>query len=102
LLMSGFNQPSHTLKPGDTDCWDSIDGGKTWQLRGTVAKRSDAKSNRVHFAVGLTAKGDLLGGEDDGVHESPVGELSGGKSVSGLGCGVFPCFPRPHPPSPSP
>ncbi len=60
LLMSGFNQPSHTLKPGDTDCWDSIDGGKTWQLRGTVAKRSDAKSNRVHFAVGLTAKGDLL------------------------------------------
>jgi len=60
LLMAGFNQPSHTLKPGDTDCWDSIDGGKTWRLRGTVAKRSDETSNRVHFAVGLTAKGDLL------------------------------------------
>jgi len=60
LLMSGFNQPSHTLKPGDTDCWDSIDSGKTWQLRGTVAKRSDETSNRVHFAIGQTAKGDLL------------------------------------------
>jgi hypothetical protein len=60
LLLTGFNQPSHTLKPGDSDCWDSNDGGKKWQLRGTVAKRSDAKSNRVHFAVGLTAKGDLL------------------------------------------
>lgn len=60
LVMTEFNQPSHTITPGDADCWDSTDGGKTWQLRGTAAKRSDEKSNRVHFAVGLTAKGDLL------------------------------------------
>ena len=60
LLMTGFNQPSHTTIPGDAGCWDSTDGGKTWQRRGTVAKRSDDKSNRVHFAVGPTAKGELL------------------------------------------
>lgn len=60
LLMTGFNQPSHTTTSGDADCWDSSDGGKKWQLRGTVAKRTDDKSNRVHFAVGLTAKGDLV------------------------------------------
>jgi hypothetical protein len=60
LVMTGFNQPSHTLTPGDADCWDSTDGGKTWQWRGAVARRSDPKANRVHFAVGLTAKGDLL------------------------------------------
>ena len=60
LLMTGFNQPSHTLTPGDADCWDSTDGGRTWQLRGTVAKRTDPTSNRVHFAVGLTSQGDLL------------------------------------------
>src|SRR5688500_2393344 len=40
LLMSGFNQPSHTLTPGDTDCWDSTDGGRTWQPRDTVARRT--------------------------------------------------------------
>jgi hypothetical protein len=60
LVMTGFNQPSHTLTPGDADCWASTDGGKTWQWRGAVARRSDPKANRVHFAVGLTAKGDLL------------------------------------------
>ncbi len=60
LLLTGFNQPSHTTKPGDADCWDSVDGGKTWRSRGTAARRTDPKSNRVHFAVGFTAKGDLL------------------------------------------
>jgi hypothetical protein len=60
LVMTGFNRPSHTLEPGDADCWDSVDGGRTWQPRGTVAKRSDDTSNRVHFAVGPTPKGELL------------------------------------------
>ena len=60
LLMTGFNQPSHTIEPGDADCWESTDGGKTWQLRGTVSKRSDEKSNRALYAVGPTAKGELL------------------------------------------
>src|SRR5687768_5790021 len=60
LVMTGFNQPSHTLTPGDADCWGSTDGGRTWQPRGTVAQRTDPTSNRVHFAVGLTSKGHLL------------------------------------------
>jgi hypothetical protein len=58
LLLTGFNQPSHTFKPGDADCWDSTDGGKSWSFRGTAAKRSDAQANKVHYALGVV-RGDL-------------------------------------------
>ena len=60
LLLAGFNQPSHTYKPGDTDCWDSSDGGATWRACGTVARRPNALSNRVNIALGLTSKGNLI------------------------------------------
>lgn len=60
LLLIGFNQPSHTVKPGDTGCWGSDDGGESWHPRGTVARRDDARSNRVNYAVGRTAEGNLL------------------------------------------
>jgi hypothetical protein len=58
--MAAFNQPSHTIAPGDLDCWDSTDEGRTWNLRGTVAERSDENSNVVHGALGLNGRGELI------------------------------------------
>ena len=60
LLALGYNSPSHTTLPADVDCWASVDGGKSWSLRATAAKRPNADANYCHWASGFTAKNELL------------------------------------------
>jgi photosystem II stability/assembly factor-like uncharacterized protein len=60
LLAFGYNAAAHTTLPGDVDCWASADGGKTWSLRATAAKRPASHANYCHFATGIAANGDVL------------------------------------------
>jgi len=60
LLALGYNSPSHTTLPADIDCWASVDGGKSWSLRATAAKRPSADANYCHWASGFGSKNDLL------------------------------------------
>ena len=60
IVAVGFNQPSHGGVVGDIDCWASVDGGQTWQKRGTPAPHDRPVSNRVNHAAGLANNGDLI------------------------------------------
>lgn len=60
ILAAIFNAPSHGQMPGDVDAYVSADGGKTWALRGTVAKRDAADANRMNVAVGRVPDGTLV------------------------------------------
>lgn len=60
LFLTGFNQPSHTIHPGEVDGWASTDEGRTWERRGSILERPDAASNRVNHAVGVLPGGDLI------------------------------------------
>ena len=54
-----FNQPSHGLVEGDTECWASEDGGHFWHRRGQVT-RHEPGTVRMNVAAGLTGEGDLV------------------------------------------
>lgn len=54
-----FNKPSHAWIEGDTECWASTDGGRTWQKRGTVA-HAEPNTVRAWSPAGLAANGDLI------------------------------------------
>jgi len=61
LLLAAFNQPNTGSVPGDVDVWASTDNGQTWALKGKVAPRSDASSNRMNCALGtVDASGRLV------------------------------------------
>lgn len=59
IIATVFNQPSHGALVGDAECWASVDGGWTWQYRGTPA-RHVGDSNRMNVAAGLAGNGDLI------------------------------------------
>jgi len=59
VVATIFNQPSHGSVPGDVDCWASVDGGKTWEKRGTPAVH-EPDTNRMNVAAGLAGNGDLV------------------------------------------
>lgn len=48
LLMAGFNQPKHTLKPGNTYCWDSSDGAKTGGKAALIGKDINERTTLHH------------------------------------------------------
>ena len=60
ILATLFNQPTHGRVPGDTDCWASTDGGRTWTKRSTAARRPTADSVRMNWAAGLGTEGDFV------------------------------------------
>jgi hypothetical protein len=59
IIASIFNQPNHGLSEGSVECWGSVDGGRTWKLRGTPAPHEPG-TNRMNVAAGLAGNGDLL------------------------------------------
>jgi len=59
IIASIFNQPSHGFWEGDVDCWGTVDGGASWQLRGTPAPH-EPTTNRMNVAAGTNAKGELI------------------------------------------
>lgn len=60
LVATIHNQPSHLKLPSDIECWASIDGGRTWEKRGTPAPRDTPKTARGNVAAGVARNGDLL------------------------------------------
>jgi len=54
-----FNKASHGNKPGDVECWLSLDAGATWKLAGAVTQHEPG-TIRMNHAAGLAANGDLL------------------------------------------
>lgn len=54
------NQPSHLKQPADCDCWISIDGGKSWEKRGTPAPRDNETVARGNVAAGVDREGNLV------------------------------------------
>jgi len=54
-----FNKASHGNKPGDIECWLSLDHGATWTLAGAVTQH-EPDTIRMNHAAGLAANGDLL------------------------------------------
>lgn len=54
-----FNKPSHGRMQGDVECWASVDGGQSWQKRGTAAPHKPS-TNRMNVAAGLAGNGDLI------------------------------------------
>jgi len=59
LLCTYFNAPSHGLIEGDLVCSRLSRTSKKWKKVGTVAK-AESGSNRMHLAVGVNHRGDLL------------------------------------------
>lgn len=59
IVAALFNQPSHGQVAGEVECWASVDGGKSWEKRGTPL-RHQPHTNRMNHAVGLAANGDLV------------------------------------------
>ena len=59
IVATIFNHPSHGQAAGDVDCWATVDGGKTWQKRGTPAPH-EPDTNRMNVAAGTANSGDLL------------------------------------------
>ena len=61
ILATIYNKPSHGLMLGDIEVWGSIDGGLTWQKRGTPTVHEDGEPNtRMNHAVGLAKNGDMI------------------------------------------
>lgn len=59
ILAFIFNQPTHGRWEGGIDCWASVDGGRTWKLRGVVAPHEPG-TNRMNIAAGIAKNGDLV------------------------------------------
>lgn len=75
LLATLFNQPHHGGCEGDTECWGSEDGGRTWTLRGTVYPHKAGTNNGMNHAAGFTGSGAFVviaSGRDD---RPPVGAV---------------------------
>lgn len=75
LIAALYNQPSHGQLPGDTACWASTDGGKTWTQRGQ-ATQHEGLSGRFNHALGLASNGDLLVAASGWTYASPTGGKS--------------------------
>lgn len=60
IIATIFNAPYHANIVGDVECWASVDGGKTWEHRGTPARHDPPNSNRMNVAAGLAKNGDLI------------------------------------------
>ena len=52
------NQPSHSLMPGDVDCWVSKDG-EFWEKRG-LPSPNEPETVRMNVAAGKARNGDLV------------------------------------------
>lgn len=52
------NQPSHSTRPGDVDCWASKDG-VFWEKRGNPAP-NEPETVRMNVAAGMAKNGDLV------------------------------------------
>jgi len=59
VIATIFNKPSHGLEAGEAECWASVDGGKTWKLRGVPAP-NEPNTNRMNVAVGATVTDELV------------------------------------------
>jgi hypothetical protein len=59
ILAFIFNQPAHGAWEGGIDCWASVDGGRTWKLRGVVAPHKPG-TNRMNIAAGIAKNGELV------------------------------------------
>jgi len=59
IVATIFNHPSHGQAAGDVDCWATVDGGETWQKRGTPAPH-EPDTNRMNVAAGAAKSGDLV------------------------------------------
>jgi hypothetical protein len=59
IIATVYNKPAHGTLPGDVECWGSVDGGWTWEYRGTPARGGET-SNRMNNVAGLAKNGDLL------------------------------------------
>jgi hypothetical protein len=60
IVATIHNQPSHLKLPSDVECWASVDGGLSWNKRGTPAPRDTPKTARGNVAAGLASNGDLI------------------------------------------
>lgn len=76
VVATIFNQPCHGLCEGDVECWASVDGGRTWTLRGTPTAH-DPGTNRMNVAAGLAGNGDLLVIASGWSHRPPKGQSAG-------------------------
>ena len=54
-----FNKSGHGDRPGDVECWLSLDCGATWKLASAVTQH-EPDTIRMNHAAGLAANGDLL------------------------------------------
>jgi hypothetical protein len=54
-----FNNPSHGHRPGDVECWLSVDGGASWRF-GSAATQHEPDTIRMNHAAGLAKSGDIL------------------------------------------
>ncbi len=77
IVATIFNQPCHGLWEGDVEAWASVDGGRTWSLRGTAAAH-ESGTNRMNVAAGLSARGDLVVLASGWSHRPRKGEGSAG------------------------
>jgi len=59
IVATIHSSPSHGQMPGDVQCWASLDGGRTWSLRGVPGK-ADARTVRMNTAAGLVRNGDFV------------------------------------------
>lgn len=79
IIATIFNQPCHGEWEGDVECWASVDGGRTWKLRGTPAPHEPG-TNRMNVAAGLASDGDLIVLASGFTHRPPVGNRANHKS----------------------
>lgn len=67
LFAVVYNQPNHGIGEGDADVWGSLDGGLTWNRRGT-ATRHEPFTNRMNVASGVNRNNEIVvlcGGWDE-------------------------------------
>ena len=59
ILAVIYNRPRHGDVEGEVVCWGSVDGGMTWEVRGTPVLH-DPGTSRINCACGLARDGSLV------------------------------------------
>ena len=59
IVATIFSQPCHGSCEGDTECWSSRDGGRSWTFLGVPAPHEPG-TNRSNLAAGLTSSAALV------------------------------------------
>lgn len=75
LLATLFNQPTHGGCEGDTECWASEDGGRSWERRGVVHPHAPGTNNGLNHAAGFAPDGDFVVVTNGRDNRPPVGQV---------------------------